>query len=223
MPESRKPDHVYGLPGNTNKSKETPAERPLPERITTKDVIPRSKPLGKRIAESFTGDSAKTVGQYLLFDVVIPAAKALALDMLSQGGERLLYGDSRGRSRLQSGSGSRLGSTNYNKIYGAVAQGVQSGINRRDDPREMSPRARALHDFDDVVLADRGEAQGVLNAMQDILNEYDRVTVADLYSLIGVTPSFTDHKWGWTDLQGSRVDPVRGGFLMVMPKTGPLD
>lgn len=220
MPEEapKRPSNSYGLPTNSNKSK-APEPKPRPEiiKITSTDAV-RKKPLGRKIKESFMGDDAQSVGSFILFDVVIPAAKSLILEMFTKGLERSLYGDSHGRSKL-GGALSSAGRTGYQKMY----NGNTDDRGRRDDRRELSYQQRSEHNFDDVILSNRGEAEEVLERLQDLVNDYDQAAVADLYSMIGVTPSYTDNKWGWTDIRGSRVDAVRGGYLLVLPRTTQLD
>lgn len=216
MPEEpvKTPKVTYGYPSNTKKSKEEPEkERPVIERITSKEAV-RKKTLGRRVAESFTGDDAQSVGNYILFDVMIPAAKGLLLDIINQGSERALYGDSRGRSRIGGGNG-RPG---YAKMY----NGNSGNNTSRRDERELSRGDRQNHNFDDIVIEDRGEAEGVLDRLQDLINDYDQATVADLYTMVGITPLFTDQNWGWTDLRGCRIDRVRQGYLLVLPRTEDL-
>ena len=218
--EQKKPNIAYGLPSNSNKSKE-PAPKPRPEiiKITSTDAV-RKKPLGRKIKESFMGDDAQSVGSYLLFDVVIPSAKSLILDMFTQGLERSLYGDSHGRSRL---GRDRLSSSSNRTSYQKMYNGKPDDRGRRDDSRELSTRERSEHNFDDVILTNRGEAEEVLEKLQDLINDYDQAAVADMYMMIGITPAYTDNKWGWTDIRGSRVDTVRGGYLLVLPRTTQLD
>jgi hypothetical protein len=217
--ETKRPNNAYGLPSNSHKSKSPePKVRPEIIKITSTEVV-RKKPLGRKIRESFMGDDAQSVGSFILFDVVIPAAKSLILDMFTQGLERSLYGDSHGRSKL-GGSRSGRGGTSYQKMYNGA---VVDDRGRRDERRELSYQQRSEHNFDDVILSNRGEAEEVLERLQDLVNDYDQAAVADLYSMIGVTPSYTDNKWGWTDIRGSRVDAVRGGYLLVLPRTTQLD
>lgn len=217
--EPKRSNNAYNLPGNSNKGK-TPEPKVRPEivKIVSTDVV-RKKPLGRKIRESFMGDDAQSVGSFILFDVVIPAAKSLILDMFTQGLERSLYGDSHGRSKLGGSRGGNGGRTSYQKMY----NGVVDSRGQRDDRRELSHQQRSEHNFDDVILANRGEAEEVLERLQDLVNDYDQAAVADLYSMIGVTPSYTDNKWGWTDIRGSRIDVVRGGYLIVLPRTTQLD
>lgn len=201
---------------NSHKSKDAKKEAPKAERkvekVITGKVVKRQKPLGKKVAETFAGDDAQTVGNYILFDVVLPAAKTMISDAVSQGVERLLFGDN-ARAR----STARPGHTSYNRISGSSAAGTVRA------PREISRRARTNHEFDEVVLGTRGEAELVLERLGDLVDQYDSATVSDLYDLIGITGSFTDDKWGWTDLRTAGVSRVRDGYLLSLPRTEPLD
>ena len=59
--------------------------------------------------------------------------------------------------------------------------------------------------------------------MYDLVNSYDSATVADFYDLVGITSEFTDNKWGWTNLHGSRVIRARDGYLLDLPKPEPVE
>lgn len=193
-------------------SKESKAPEQRAQKVVTGEVVKRKKPLGKKIAETFAGDDAQNVGQYILFDVIIPAAKSMISDAVSQGIERMLFGDSKRRT---TNGGSRPGYTSYNKMY--------SRDSDRTDGRSISRRARAAHDFDEIILTSRGEAEEVLDRLTDLIENYDVATVSDLYDLVGITGSFTDDKWGWTSLAGAGVSRVREGYLLNLPKTQPID
>jgi hypothetical protein len=87
----------------------------------------------------------------------------------------------------------------------------------------MSQRGRAKHDFDEIVLDQRSEAEEVIDRLYDVVNKYEQATVADLYDLVGLSSNHTDHKWGWTDLRGSGVSRIRDGYLLDLPDPEPLD
>ena len=77
--------------------------------------------------------------------------------------------------------------------------------------------------MDDILLATRVEAETVVDRMYDLLREYEMVSVSDLYSLLGLSSSYTDQKWGWTNLQSLDIRRVRDGYILNLPKTIPLD
>jgi hypothetical protein len=94
---------------------------------------------------------------------------------------------------------------------------------RRDEPRSISRRARATHDFDEIILPTRVEAEEVIDRMFDIVSQYETATVADLYELVGINSNYTDGKWGWSDFRGAGVSRVRNGYLLDLPRPESLD
>jgi len=204
-------------PSNSNKSRDQKAvpereERPKLDSVIDKPAIQRKKPLGRRIAETFTGEDAKSVGLFVLFDVIVPAAKSMILDSIQQGSERMLMGDVKGRVR----PGSRPTITNYNNVS-------RIGSNIPTSRRELSSRARAVHDFDEIIVPTRVEAERVIDRLGDLVDNYGVAKVSDLYDLVEITGSYVDDKWGWYDLRGAKVLPVRGGYLLDLPKTEPIE
>lgn len=87
----------------------------------------------------------------------------------------------------------------------------------------MSRAARATHNFDEIILPTRREAEEVLNFLFDLLTRYDTVSISDLYELVGETGQFTDEKWGWNDLTGASVTRVRDGYLLNLPRPVTID
>ncbi|QAU06761.1 hypothetical protein SEA_AFLAC_56 [Gordonia phage Aflac] len=190
------------------------------EQITVNSVVRRKKPLGKRFAESFMGGDAQSVGAYIVADVLLPAAKDMVADAVSQGIEKMLFGEARApRSRGAVGNRGIGGSTShvsYNRYSG-------NSQTRPQGPKPVSARARATHDFDEIILSTRAEADEVLDNLFNLVSEYDFATVADLYGMVGVTGSYTDEKWGWSDIRGTSVTRVKGGYLLDLPRPQYID
>jgi hypothetical protein len=176
----------------------------------------RKKPIGQRLKEIFIGDNASSVMGYVMLEVVVPAIKDTLSDVVTQAVERMLFGEVRSSTRRPNRGGSSGGYVAYNRY--------SSGTVSRQEPARpnLSPRARANHDFDEIIIPDRPRADEVLDRMYDLLSRYEQVTVANLYELVGFTPEFTDGSWGWTSLEGSGVRRVREGFLIDLPRPEPL-
>lgn len=185
------------------------------EKVVTGEVVQRKKPLGKRMAETFIGGDAHSVGQYVVMDVLIPAAKDTIADAVSQGIERMLFGEVRSTSR-RTGAKPSNGHVSYNRYSGGGHPAL-----KREEPK-ISSRARANHDFDEIILATRPEAEAVIDRLFDLISRYEAATVADLYDLLGITGNYTDDKWGWTDLRGAGALRIRNGYLLDLPKPEPL-
>ena len=203
---------MENFPSNSYSSSEKRPERKKVERVTISEAQRRKKPLGRKVAETFTADDTHSVGHYILFEVLIPAGKNRVSDAVSQGVERLLFGDS-----ARPTSSPRKG--NYVPYHRTPVRGSAQTSGSRD----ISPKARGSHVFDEVLLESRGEAEEVLERLTDLIKDYDHATVSDMYDLVGITGSFTDDRWGWTNLRGAGVRRVRDGYILDLPKTSPID
>lgn len=217
---------VEEFPANSRRAREPqPAEEKTEtkrvEQVVTGDVVRRKKPLGKRFTETFIGGDARGVVAYIVMEVLMPAAKDTIADVVTQAVERTLFGEARSTSRRTGARpGNSSGYTSYNRY-----SSPSSAVSRREDPRErlMSRRARGSHDFDEIILATRVEAEEVVDRLFDLVARYEQATVADLYGLVGQTSDYTDEKWGWTDIRGAGVTRIRNGYLLDLPKPEPLD
>lgn len=216
---------VDEFPGNSRRERNAPEPKEDPKKIeavVTGDVVRRKKPLGKRLIETFFGGDSKTVGHYVLMDVILPAAKDTFADAVSQAIERMLFGEARSSSRRTGARPSGTsGYTSYNRFSTSKPGGTPPWRDR-EDPKEISRQSRARHDFDEIILATRVEAEEVIDRLFDLVSRYEEATIADLYELVGITANFTDEKWGWTDIRGAGVTRIRNGYLLDLPRPEPL-
>ena len=58
--------------------------------------------------------------------------------------------------------------------------------------------------------------------MNDIIDTYEVVSVADLNELVGLPTSYMDNKWGWIYLGDVQVRQIREGFLIDLPSAEPI-
>lgn len=205
---------IPDYPPNRREDQQRQTEDKHIKRITSDEPIRRKKSLGKQFKETFIGGDAKTAVRYVMFDVLIPAAKDMLTEAGTQGIEKLIYGDARRRTPTPPPSGP-TGYVNYTR---------HAMSSRQTGPqRAISRQGRARHDFDEIVLASRPEAEEVIDKLFEVVSRYGAATVADLYDLVGIVGTHTDNKWGWNDLRGAGVSRVRGGFLLDLPEPQPLD
>ena len=192
------------------------------EKIVTGKIKQQKPGFGRRLTETFLEDDTRSVGNYIINDVLIPAAKNLICDVVGWGGfaEILLFGDKRGGARSRGGRSSN--SRSYTS-YGSYYRSSDRDSRDRGDRRDISKTGRARHDFDEIIIETRGEAEEVLAHLVDLTVDYDQATVADFYDLVGVNSSFTDNKYGWTDLSRVNVTRVRDGYIINLPRTKILD
>lgn len=163
----------------------------------------------KKLADVFIAEDVTSVKDYIVNEVLIPAAKKAISDIITNGIDMILYGEARGKDRRRSNE-SRV---SYTKYYDRD----------RDYDRNRDRSRRSVYDYDDIILDTRREAEDVLNRMDDLIDNYGMVSVADLYDLVGVTGNYTDNKYGWTNLRNAEVRRCREGYLLKLPKALPFD
>lgn len=185
--------------------------------VVDSPVKKAKKPRWRKLVEVFVGDDPGSLREYLFFDIFVPAVKNTITDMVTGGIEMLFFGqdDRRTRSNI-----TRRGGTSHINYAG-----IFSRSDDRDDrrPRFNSRSARNMHDFDNLVFGSRKEAEAVLSYMGEAIIDFGLVSVADFYDMANLEASFTDQKYGWTDLRGSRIERTRHGFIIVLPPTVALD
>lgn len=176
--------------------------------ITKTQARIRKKSPGKKFLESFIADDAVNIKDYIIYDVLLPALKNTVVDAVTNSIQMIFWGDKRPSSNtLRSGG----------KTY--VSYGSYSSISSSNNRRDMGAGSRARHNFDDLVLSSRGEAEDVLSQLVDLTIDYGFASIADLYYMTGLQSTPTDQKWGWRDLSTAYVARVRDGYMIKLPKT----
>lgn len=187
--------------GKQNEVKEKKVEQVAKAKTKKKSEV-------KKFADVFVAEDVTSVKDYILMEVLLPAAKKAISDIVTNGIDMLLYGEPRSKSK------SRESKTSYTKYY---------NDRDRDYDRPSRSRGRYGYDYDDIILDTRREAEEVLDRMDDLIDNYGMVSVADLYDLVGISGNYTDNKYGWTNLRSADVQRVRDGYLLKLPKALPFD
>lgn len=84
-------------------------------------------------------------------------------------------------------------------------------------------KKQSYQNYDNIVFKKREDAEKVLDQLFNLIDDYGQVTVSDLYYLVGMTPNFTDYKYGWTDLRKASIGRVRNGYSINLPIATRLD
>ena len=202
--------------GRVERKKEEEAPRSALTRVVKGSITIKKKSWWNKVTEAFVGNDDKSVGEYILYDVLIPAAKNTISDMVTGGIEMILYGDSRRNDRGRRDGGRTI--VDYGGRYRS------QGGPRRVERAEPTTRGRVLYRFDDVVIPTRGEAEDVLSTMVEQIDRFGEVTVPDFYDLVGITDdNYTSNRYGWIDLRDTSIRPVRNGYVLTLPRAAFLD
>lgn len=195
---------------NSHKSKaEARNNEKRVEKVVKGKVKTKHKKGITKLSEVFISEDAANVKSYIFMEVLVPAMKKAISDIVTDGIDMILYGET-GRSGKRRSNSSYVSYSSYSS--------------RRDDRRpERGTRTRNGYSLDDIILESRGEAEEVLSRMDELIEAYGEASVADLYDLIGVTCNYTDNKYGWTNIRNAEPVRVRDGYMLKMPKVLPLD
>lgn len=195
---------------NSHKHKEALKE-PSKEikKVVNGTVKTKKKSEVRKFADVFISEDVAKVKDYIFMDVLVPAVKKAVSDIITNGIDMILYGET-GHTRRSNTAASKVSYRNY-----------YDNVNNRSNYR--APISRSTYSYDEIVLETRGEAEAVITQMDEIIATYGFAKVADLYDLVGVTGSYTDNNYGWTDIRTAQVVRVRDGYLIKLPRALPID
>lgn len=208
--------------GNSNKKKKkTNPDQPKVEkkiqRVTTGEVVLQKKTLGQRAKALFIAADFGNVARYIFFEVMIPSAKNLIYDASTKGMARMVYGESQVRRQGFGlfGQGPRV---TYNQ---PVSRPYNNPLSREPQTNIVTTRGPSVvrSVSETFILSSKEEAERVISALKDVIDQFDVVSVGDLYELIGAPSSHTDQKWGWSFLGDVPIHQVRDGYVIELPPT----
>ena len=186
------------------------------ESVVTGEVVRKQKSKIQNVAETFFGGDLKDVASYVVMDVMIPAAKDMLYDTVSQGFSRLLFGEVRQRTASTNREYTSYGSMSRDRSVRRVDQSRRNG--RDDTFRDRI----SSNDFDDITFRDRRDAEAVMDILMDTIDHYGQCSVADLLKASGMSPKYTDYDSGWHDLSRASISRYRDGYVLNMPRTEDL-
>nr|DAR94993.1 MAG TPA: hypothetical protein [Caudoviricetes sp.] len=189
------------------------AERQPKKALVTKSSTEEIKPsLMTRLVKGLIGpNGVRAILGYLGKEVIAPAIKDTVVNSITTGVNMMAYGEDRrpynnggwnNPMRTQGVQGSRT-YTNYTSAYHNTAE-----------PTPVNAPGR----IKDIYLFTHEDAQVVLNSLNvDIMN-YGYARLADYYDYAGQpSTNYTDNSYGWRNLQGVRIIPVRGKYTIALP------
>lgn len=188
------------------------------EKVIRGEAVRRKKSVGRRFREMFISGNAKEAMGTIFMEVLVPRMKDTIQDVFEQGLANMLWGDARSIHRRYGRRPNPYGYVDYSSPSRTIFRDP-----RREEPRKMSRRAQLSHDFDEIILEKRVEAEEVLNNLFELINRFNVATVGDLYDLVGFESNYIDRQWGWEDIRGAGISHIKGGYLLDLPRPEYLD
>lgn len=191
-------------------NKQPPAEKKI-EKVANGRV--RKKSVLDKLASTFVNEDVSNVKSYVMFDVLIPAAKKAISDIITNGVDMILYGETGHSDRHRRSDSSFI---RYDRCSSS----------RRDD-RDIDRYDRRKPLFNDIVYDTRGEAEEVLNRMDELIDTYHMVSVFDMFDLSGMDCDYTLNNYGWTSINSAEIVRVKDhegyGYVIKLPRAKPID
>lgn len=191
---------------NTHKSKE---KNDIPEK--TVEVVVETPPRIKKktmleeIADLFLPEDRPSIKDYIIKDVFVPTIKRAivsSVDLFFNGTTTVAP-----TTRTTTTPASRIA---YNSIS-------------TKQTKVSSLATTRTYDYGTLIFNTRAEAEAVLEQIQEIIDVYNIASVNDLFDSAGLTGDATSTKWGWTSIEGARVEVTDGGYSIRMPKARPIN
>ena len=210
------------LPNNSEKALAESNENKVVNHPVVSGKVKHRTTMGKLLRQTFIPEDVSDAKDYILADIVMPAMKNGIFDTIMN-----IVDYWRG------GGGSYRRPGNVSAPKSRIGQMYDYGSRSRTTPaRAEVPASR--YSYDDILIEDyptnmggsakaRADAEGVLVSMQSTIDRYGVVRISDLYDFVGLTGTPNDYDYGWTNLTGSTVKRVMGGWILVLPKPMPID
>ena len=200
------PDNSHANRNKPQQKKSTPDGKRA-EKVV-KGAVKTKKNEMRKLKDVFISEDVVNVKQYIIMDVLVPSIKKAIYEIIVGALDMSLY----------NGRGDGRRSTADKVSYRDYSSASRKNGRSYDDPR----RTTSGYSYDDLIFSTRGEAEAVLARMDELMDEYQIVRVADMYDLAGVTGEHTDNKYGWTNIRNAKIERVRDGYRINMPRALPI-
>lgn len=173
------------------------------EKVVSGTVITKKQPAYKKFFGSIAQEDSRTLKDYFLYDILAP--------MIKRGIEDIVHVWLFGTGKRDYDRASTRSTVSYRSYY---------------DDRDRGTKTRVLstgYNYDDIILSSRAEAEKVLTSMDDLIDKYGLISVADYYDLVDVSSQYTDNHYGWDDIRSARVVRVSNGYMIKLPKAVPIN
>lgn len=185
------------MPNETNK-KLTPV-------VNNAATVSKNTDPGNLVSK-FLVDGVKTAGKSMFSDVLVPQCKQAVYNAIINGINVLFWGPGG-----QKKTGTTLGTgTKVNYASASKSGSVQ----------KVTATVKGTMDPEDVNFETRMDAQTVYDSMLDLIDQYERVSLAEFLELANVSnDNFTYCKYGWTSLPPADIRRLgNGSYYIRFPK-----
>lgn len=208
--------NLENYPSNSVSAKAEKKEEPAVEKkeaVVTQPAKKAKKKFGKKIIDAFFPERTTDLKEYLVCDVVIPAVKAATWDLFTKGLNILLYDKTDG---VRPGGGSsNFEQSNYLRYW--------TGTGSKAKAAQVARAVNKPYGCEDALLVSKNDCLKVLACLQQTIDEFGMVSVAEYNERVGFPTTTVDRNYGWFDIQRADWTETRDGFVLHMPKIQALN
>lgn len=168
-------------------------------------ITVKQKTFGQKLKEAVFGEDVKNVPEHVFFNIVVPNVMRMFGDSV-QGALSMTF----------RGFNGRRPSRDDDDVYRDYNR-----ASTRERARRATPASET--NFDDYIFSSRYGVEHVIDVLEDLLDEYNVITVADVCTQVGKTPRGVDNKWGWKSVREFEAIQVREGWILSVPRAKYLD
>ena len=168
----------------------------------------KKKSFMAQLKETFVAKDIREVVKDVNEEYIVPNIKKGIFDTFTNGLGLFLGVESK-KSSSASVPGSQV---SYRSFY-----------DKKNAEENRPFRARTRYSMRDMLFDDRGDAEKVLENLNDRIAVAHSVSAGDFLDMCGCPTNFTDYKYGWTDLRGVGVYRSSDGYRIDLPRPEPLD
>ena len=162
----------------------------------------------RKIADTFIAEDFKTVKDYLWSDIAVPKLKQLLFDMVVNGAAKTFGVQDRRNQSVNTAN------PPYRRYY-------DERNNQRNLESVRYGYQQNAANYDDIIFSTRGDAELVLETMEEAVSVYGFVTILGMYDMAGCDCTMMPHtydKYGWTNLKQAKVERTQDGWYIRLPR-----
>lgn len=191
--------------------KSRPTTRPRKEAVIPKGAAVESvRPARRRFLDYIFAESPKALLGVVIANTLVPTLKSGVEEAAKGFLHGMLWPNGAApnnfmRQPMARGGGVIINGMDYNaisnpNIQAAAASGHMTGP------------------YKDLTVPTQQFAETLLAALYADINQYQVVTVADLYEAAGLTPEASHSSFGWYSLDGARIVQDSQGYKLMLPR-----
>lgn len=186
------------------------------------DISKRKPSFSERLKTTFIAEDARDVGDYIIWDILIPTVKRTLNDVICGASNRIFLGSTTPQTshlyQERGGVTRVIGSENR---YSSLARSSSQKTETRPLPNRRSANMpRSNFNIDIFESTDYGDCAMLLDDIVDYLETKKKITVSGYYSLaFNSQAPYTSENWGWYSLKSASIErDANGKWFIKLPR-----